>query len=1024
MKQKAIAFCITLMLLGGLSCDRLTAPPTTGGIDVALSLASGVALEDVRVTVQGPTTKTLTFGPTSGEAMSVSVAELPPGTYSVSVAGLMGGRVAQFGETSGIAVAVGSNRSASVDLSGFQPVVATLPDTVNVLHFNVSYSAVPHAKSYVVEWSKSAAMADAWSTVVTGTSTEITVAEEGQYYFAVRAANDAVTVEGLPSPTHPIFAMQVVSSVTVLPLSPSIVDGTTQQFTATARDQDNAIISNPTLYWSSSNHLAATTNQNGLVTAVGPGQTTITAVSKGTPGSATLTVTSLAASKLIFTTPPTNTTAGQTIAAIKVAIQNAKGEVATSDDATQVTLQIAANPASGALSGTATATVVDGVATFTNLSIDKSGTGYTLQATAASLTGATSAQFNIVPGVATTLAFVTQPTSGVAGASISPAIQVEVRDALGNRVTAARDAVTLEFVANPGTGTLSGAKTVNAVDGVASFSGIAVDKAAIGYTVRAVSGSLTPTATSSAFDIAAGPAAALTFANQPTTTSTDGIVTAQVSVRDAFGNLVTTPVQVTVSLGANPGTGTLAGTLTAPTSGGFIGFANLAIDKVGTGYTLVASSGNLPTATSTAFDITVGAPDHLEFVVGPTEAEPQGPIPEMQVAIVDAHGNQTAVDGEDVTIAVQINPTGATLSGTFTVQTNSGVAVFNDLSLDLAGSGYQLQAASPAVAPVAVSGAFSVALQFADISASDINTCGLSMTGSAYCWGFGGVGATGQGVGDAGDKSSPARVIGDRRFFAISVGYAHACAIQSSDSTAYCWGWNVNGQLGNGGGNAFEPTAVLDGHQFIAISAGTVHTCAIRAVDNLAFCWGQQDFGRLGNGATGAVSVPTPQQVQGGIAFSSISAGYDHSCGVRASDGAGYCWGRQGNYRLGNNLNADVAVVAPAAIVNGPAFREITAGQLHSCGVATDNRGYCWGNNLRGQLGVGDIAERQTPVEIVNSLRFANLGSAGGQRTSGVSETVSSHLIATLRSLSWAACSSRRSMLRRLVIVAAATLVA
>src|SRR5262249_12403503 len=106
------------------------------------------------------------------------------------------------------------------------------------------------------------------------------------------------------------------------------------------------------------------------------------------------------AAKLAFIQGPTSTAAGATITpAVTVAVEDANGNVETSDNATQVSLAIGANPASGTLSGGAAVTVSSGVATFSGLSIDKAGTGYTLTASSTpSYTRATSAAFHLTNG--------------------------------------------------------------------------------------------------------------------------------------------------------------------------------------------------------------------------------------------------------------------------------------------------------------------------------------------------------------------------------------------------------------------------------------------------------------------------------------------------------------------------------------------------------------------------------------------------------------------------------------------------
>jgi len=119
------------------------------------------------------------------------------------------------------------------------------------------------------------------------------------------------------------------------------------------------------------------------------------------------------------------------------------------------------------LSGTTTVAAVAGVATFSTLSITKAGSGYVVVATATGLAGAASAGFDITPGVATQLAFTVQPSTSVAGTTITPALQVTAQDALGNTVASFTGDVTVAIVTNPAGGVLSGTAVVAAVAGVA-----------------------------------------------------------------------------------------------------------------------------------------------------------------------------------------------------------------------------------------------------------------------------------------------------------------------------------------------------------------------------------------------------------------------------------------------------------------------------------------------------------------------------------------------------------------------------
>src|SRR4029077_7257993 len=214
------------------------------------------------------------------------------------------------------------------------------------------------------------------------------------------------------------------------------------------------------------------------------------------------------------------------------------------------------------LSGTAQVNAVSGVATFSTLSINKAGTGYTLGASASGLTPFTSSAFNVTAGTATKLAFTVQPSNVTAGISIAPAVQVSIEDALGNLATTATNQITIAIGTNPSAGTLSGTAQVNAVAGVATFSTLSINNAGTGYTLGASAGGLT-SATSSGFNVTAGTASKLAFTVQPSNVVTGSSITpaVTVSIEDAQGNVVTTATnQVTIAIGTNPSAGTLSGT--------------------------------------------------------------------------------------------------------------------------------------------------------------------------------------------------------------------------------------------------------------------------------------------------------------------------------------------------------------------------------------------------------------------------------------------------------------------------------
>ena len=443
-----------------------------------------------------------------------------------------------------------------------------------------------------------------------------------------------------------------------------------------------------------------------------------------------ITVNSGGASQLAITVQPSNATAGNTITpAVAVAAWDAFGNVAGTYSG-DVTVAIAANPGAGALAGTKTIAVTNGVATFTDLSIDKAGTGYTLQAVASpTLTTATSTPFDVTTGSAVKLAFFVQPSGTTGGATIAPAIQVEVQDAGGNRVATATSSVTLAFGTNPKNATLGGTKTEAAAAGLATFTDLTIDSAATGYSLTASAIGLAG-ATSSAFNITVGAAANLGFLVQPSNATGGAVIspTVQVEIRDAGGNQVTSATNtVTVAIGTDANNGTLGGTKSVGAVAGIATYSTLTVDSSGTGYTLTAAGTGLTPATSNAFNIAVGPAARLGFRVQPSGAVSGATIsPPVQVEIRDAGGNRVITANHAITLAIQSNPGGGTLSGIASLAATNGLAAFNGLSIDKAGTGYTLQATASPVLAAATSTPFTIASGLADHVAFFVQPAGAA----------------------------------------------------------------------------------------------------------------------------------------------------------------------------------------------------------------------------------------------------------------------------------------------------------
>ncbi|HYK10632.1 MAG TPA: Ig-like domain-containing protein [Gemmatimonadales bacterium] len=437
---------------------------------------------------------------------------------------------------------------------------------------------------------------------------------------------------------------------------------------------------------------------------------TLTASNTGpTPAtSAAFNITPGTATHLVFSQQPTNAASQAAIApGVTVTALDASDNVATGF-ANAISLSIASNAGGGALTGGAAQTPVAGVSTFSALSIDKVGTGYTLSASATGVTGSTSSGFNITPGAATKLAFTVQPSTSAAGVSIAPAVQVTALDAAGNTATGFNGSVSVAIGNNPGGATLQGTAGITATAGMANFSDLSLTKVGAGYTLTAAATSLSG-ATSNGFDITPAPAASLVFTTQPASDTSGGTLgTIQVTARDGFGNTATGfATQVTLTISNNAGGGTLTGTAGATPVSGVASFPGLSIDKSGTGYTLSAAATGVTGTTSSGFNVTAGNATHLVFTGQPSNVVAGAAIaPAVQVTALDANGNVAATAGAD-TIRIGTNPGGSVLSGDTVVARVSGASSHVGLTLGKAGTGYTLTARSNALTG-AVSTAFNV----------------------------------------------------------------------------------------------------------------------------------------------------------------------------------------------------------------------------------------------------------------------------------------------------------------------------
>lgn len=224
---------------------------------------------------------------------------------------------------------------------------------------------------------------------------------------------------------------------------------------------------------------------------------------------------------------------------------------------------------------------------------------------------------------------------------------------------------------------------------------------------------------------------------------------------------------------------------------------------------------------------------------------------------------------------------------------------------------------------------------------------------------------------------------------AASSWYTHSVAFKA-DSTPfgtysthnlYAWGYNGFGQLGiNSTSNMKEePTPLGPSYRFAGFSIGSNHTLAFVPFRNTSsvYAWGYNGYGQLGNGKSGsAESSRKPLGISGLPNATAVAAGGYHSMAI--ADGNLYTWGNNSKGQLGVGTLVDATrpqAVGSPVLTN---VARIAAGGLHSIALKTDGTVWAWGSNSYGQIGNQTTEDQKLPVQVNIGGKLAKLIAAGG----------------------------------------------
>jgi alpha-tubulin suppressor-like RCC1 family protein len=265
-----------------------------------------------------------------------------------------------------------------------------------------------------------------------------------------------------------------------------------------------------------------------------------------------------------------------------------------------------------------------------------------------------------------------------------------------------------------------------------------------------------------------------------------------------------------------------------------------------------------------------------------------------------------------------------------------------------------------------------LALSATIISGSPIETraAGSSaMPGSAWAWGYNFYGQLGNGTATTTGClciPSPLAVSlpSGTTVTAVAAGELHSLALTST-GLVFAWGNNVTGQLGNGTTtNSSTPVAVSLplGTTVTAIASGYYHSMAVTSTGQV-LAWGENAFGALGNGATTNSSTPVAVSLAAGTTVTAIAAGGRHSLAV-TSTGQVLAWGRNDFGQLGNGTTTQSSTPVAVTLASRTAVTAIAGGSNHSLALTSTGQALAWGYNLNGQLGNGTTTNSSTPVAV------------------------------------------------------------
>ncbi|CAG0935804.1 hypothetical protein TFLX_04654 [Thermoflexales bacterium] len=264
------------------------------------------------------------------------------------------------------------------------------------------------------------------------------------------------------------------------------------------------------------------------------------------------------------------------------------------------------------------------------------------------------------------------------------------------------------------------------------------------------------------------------------------------------------------------------------------------------------------------------------------------------------------------------------------------------------------------------------------LSVGSSHACVTMSNGRLLCWGSQSGAAPVLGDGTSSTRLMPVDVVSiTNGATSVAGGGTVSCALVNGG--VKCWGGNTHGQLGTGNNTVSNvPTNVVGlASGVTSIAAGVNYACAI-AAGGAAKCWGVNDNGQLGSGSIQPSNVPT-NVVGLASGVTALAARQNHTCAI--VNGGVMCWGANSSGQLGNGNNSPSHVpVDVSGLLAGSNVSSIAVGAAHSCALV--NGGVkCWGDNLYGELGTGNVGNSNVPSNVLGLSSGVTAIATGGWST-------------------------------------------